>query len=82
LLSSDQGLDLDPDTSKKAKKMAAVFRIRIHIGSAFNGRLRNVDPDPGGLKRAKLNVKMQPKDKYLGIKSIKNNVIGTGIQMV
>jgi hypothetical protein len=34
--------------------------------------------DPGGIKRAKMKAKTQPKDRQLGIKSIKTNVIGTG----
>jgi hypothetical protein len=32
----------------------AVFRIRLRIGSAFDGRLDpDADKDPGGLRRAK-----------------------------
>jgi hypothetical protein len=43
-----------------------MFRIRIRIGSAFNGRLDsdpygipNADPDPGGLKEGKYASKNQ-----------------------
>jgi hypothetical protein len=57
----------------RVENTVAKNRIRIRIGSAFDGLL---DPDPGGLKRNKMNEKMQPKDIYLGIKSIKSNVIG------
>jgi hypothetical protein len=42
-------------------------RIRIPIA----------DPDPGGKTRAKMKGKTQLKDRYLGIKSIKINLIGT-----
>jgi hypothetical protein len=52
-----------------------VFRIRIRIGSAFDGR---PDPDPGGLlKRAKMKGKTQPKDRLLPVdlKSIKKQCV-------
>jgi hypothetical protein len=46
-----------------------MFRIRIRIGSAFDGRLvririPNADPDPESLKRAKVKLKVNadPKD--------------------
>jgi hypothetical protein len=50
----------------KIKKVPvlAVFRIRIRIGAAFDGlriRIPNVDPDPGGLKRAKRKGKKTDK---------------------
>jgi hypothetical protein len=42
-------------------ELTAVFRIRIRIGSIFDGRL-DPEPDPEGLKRAKMKRKTQPKD--------------------
>jgi hypothetical protein len=42
------------------------------FGPAFDDLLY---PDPGGLKRAKRKEKTEPKDRKLGIKSIKSNVI-------
>jgi hypothetical protein len=33
-----------------------------------------LDPDPGGLKRAKMKEKMQPKERKVGLISRKSNV--------
>jgi hypothetical protein len=38
------------------------IRIRIHLDPHSIDRIWNADPDPGGLKRAKMNKKTQLKD--------------------
>jgi hypothetical protein len=50
-------------------------------GYEFDGRL-DPDPDPGSLKRAKIKGKNAAKRQIIGIKSIKSNLIVTGIQKV
>jgi hypothetical protein len=47
-----------------------VFRIRIHIGSAFDGRL-DQDPDPGSLKRAKIKGETTAKGQIIRQKVLK-----------
>jgi hypothetical protein len=59
------------------------IRIRIHLVAWIRIRIPNADPDPGGLKRAKMKKKNAAKRQKIRHRTYKNhyNWYGTGIKM-